>query len=53
VSRVAKPSRSDVEDALYSADPEVRHCGMRWRLMRALSLEIPESEVEVDVEVEK
>ena len=22
--------RGDVEDALYSADREVRHCGMRW-----------------------
>ena len=33
VSRVAKPSRSDVEDALYSADREVRHCGMRSRLI--------------------
>ena len=31
-TRVAKPSRSDVEDALYSADREVRHCRMRWRL---------------------
>jgi hypothetical protein len=31
---VAKPSRSDVGDALYSADGEVRHCGMRWRLIR-------------------
>jgi hypothetical protein len=30
VSRVAKPLRSDVEDALYSTDREVRHCGMRW-----------------------
>jgi hypothetical protein len=25
---VAKPSRSDVEDALYSADREVRHCAI-------------------------
>jgi hypothetical protein len=29
---VAKPSRSDVEDALYPADREVRRCGLRWRL---------------------
>jgi hypothetical protein len=33
-SRVAKPSHSDVEDALYAADREVTHCGMRWRLIR-------------------
>jgi hypothetical protein len=26
--------RSDVDDALYSADRKVGHCGMRWRLIR-------------------
>jgi hypothetical protein len=25
-----EPSCRDVEDALYSADREVRHCGMGW-----------------------
>jgi hypothetical protein len=27
---VAKPSRGDVEHALYSADREVKHCGTKW-----------------------
>jgi hypothetical protein len=33
---VGKPSRSDIEDALYSTDREVRHCGMgcRWETSR-------------------